>query len=256
MQPGKKIDLFVMAGQSNMQGLQGDAAQYPPDAVGVDQRILLCYGIPAADGMHFDPRGWGPMRRQFGLFPAGHFGPEVTFARRLAQEGYSTAIFKYSAGSTSIAEHWKAPGDGGAWDHLLHRLATARNALVRNGYTVTIRCLVWIQGESDAQFPAMAHRYRDGLKTLIEDFRTRMSRCPTTPVILCVDEQHPYVVGNPEVLQAQHELARTMTNVGFVSMLGLEKADVSHLTPAGLQDHGDRLFNCYKSLASSADDGH
>lgn len=37
----EKIDIFIMAGQSNAQGWMGDAAKYPPDPQGLDAKIRL-----------------------------------------------------------------------------------------------------------------------------------------------------------------------------------------------------------------------
>jgi len=39
-------------------------------------------------------------------------------------------------------------------------------------------------------------------------------------------------------------------NIIFTSMIGLEKADGTHLTPKGLEEHGARLFAAYKILTA------
>jgi len=43
--------------------------------------------------------------------------------------------------------------------------------------------------------------------------------------------------------------------MAFLSMLGLEKADTSHLTPRGLVTHGERLFETWQQLAQCRDAG-
>lgn len=68
-------------------------------------------------------------------------------------------------------------------------------------------------------------------------------------VILGMDEQHEWVKNFPKVAEAQQKLAAEGKNIIFTSMIGLEKADATHLTPRGLEEHGCRLFAAYKTLA-------
>jgi Secretion system C-terminal sorting domain/F5/8 type C domain len=63
------------------------------------------------------------------------------------------------------------------------------------------------------------------------------------PIILGVDEQHPWVVNQQEVLRSHHNIANGDSNILFTSMIGLPKADVTHLTPAGLVSHGEIIYN-------------
>lgn len=88
---GRPVDLFVMAGQSNMQGWQGDAKDYPADPRGVDKAIRFYWVTPG----HSPSQGqWTSLMAQGGRFPKGHFGPEVGFARQLKSAGLNPAIFK------------------------------------------------------------------------------------------------------------------------------------------------------------------
>jgi len=96
----------------------------------------------------------------------------------------------------------------------------------------------------------MAAAYGKNLKTLIDDFRVNVARNPRLLVILGLDEQHPFVVRNPQVLAAQERLAATDRAITRTSMVGLEKADTTHLTPAALLEHGARIFEAYKRLAA------
>ena len=77
--------------------------------------------------------------------------------------------------------------------------------------------------------------------------RNHVLRDPTLPVILSVDEQHPRVQLQPEVVQAQKLLADSDPSITFMSMNGLEKYDVTHLTAKGTINQGKRLFQTYKS---------
>lgn len=241
------IELHVIAGQSNAQGVKGDAAGYPLDPDGADPGIMFFYRVPGADA----GGRWTSLGPQSGLFAGGHFGPEITFARALAREGRHPAIFKFSKGSTGLARDWRRPGEGGLYDEMCASLEAAMAALKGQGHPVELRSLVWLQGESDAETPALAAEYHDRLALLLDDFRRRFG-VPELPVILGVDEAHPWVRQNPEVAAAQQRLAGEKANVGFCGMTGLAKADTSHLTPEGLAAHGERLFEALIRLGKEA----
>ena len=143
----EKIDLFILAGQSNAQGWQGDGAQYPADSEHLDKSIPLNWTF--VDNTDSNGRG-GTMQAQKGRFPMGHFGPEVSFGRMLKKAGCHPAIFKYTKGATSLYKDWKKPGQGGIYDHMISDLKSAIAQLQKKGYQVTVRGFIWIQGESDA----------------------------------------------------------------------------------------------------------
>jgi hypothetical protein len=241
------IDLFVLAGQSNMQGWQGNAENYPADPNGIDKRIKFYWVTP----QYSSSQGkWTFMQPQGGLFPKGHFGPEVTFARLLVSDGYNPAIFKYSLGSTSLAYDWKAPGKNGMYDQMVAELKKAVTLLQKQGHKVSFKALAWIQGESDAESKELADEYGNMLKLLIDHFRGKVAKEERLPIILGLDEQHSWVKAFPKVLEAQQQIAKEDQEIIFTSMIGLEKADPTHLTPKGLVEHGARLFAAYKMLTT------
>ena len=63
---------------------------------------------------------------------------------------------------------------------------------------------------------------------------------------------HSAVQRNPQVITAQEHLAATLPNCIRTSMLGLPKADGTHLRPEGLLTHGERLFDAYQTLKAKA----
>lgn len=245
----EEIDLFILAGQSNAQGWQGDGAKYPADPQGLDGKIRFRWTSP---GISSSQGQWTTMRKQGGRFPAGHFGLEVSFARKLKEAGYNPAVFKYTLGSTSLAGNWKLPGQGGMYDAMVKDLGLAVEQLKQAGHTVKFRGFVWIQGESDAQTRALALAYEGRLKTLVDDLRLNATQTPEMPAILGVDEQHPWVVQNPEVVAAQQHLAKSLKTCAWTSLKGLEKADETHLTPAGLVLHGERIYDAFVKMAAPA----
>lgn len=242
------VDLFILAGQSNAQGWRAEGAQYPYNII--DEQIPLkynfYYGGLSSNGQ------WIQMQPQSGLSPTGHFGPEVIFSRKLLQNNYHPYIFKFTSGGTSIYQHWKLPGQGGMYDAMVDDLKLTIADLVTKGYTVKIRGLVWIQGESDADTPQTAADYYNNLKKILLDFRTNVTKNECLPIVIGLDEQHPSVVANTEVLKAQQKLAQEDANIQFTSMLGLPKADGTHLTSAGVILQGERIYNDYLQIVPNA----
>jgi len=245
----ENIDVFVMAGQSNMQGWQGNGESYPPDPNGIDKQVRFWWETPTISN---SGGKWVSLQPQGGRFPEGHFGPEVTFARLLAENGHNLAVFKYSLGSTGLAYVWKEPGHNGMYDQMIAELRKAMALLGSQGIKIKIKALVWIQGESDAESEELAEGYGDRLKSLIHHFRTTVANDEELPIILGLDEQHAWVREFPKVLEAQQRLAREDPNIIFTSMIGLEKADDAHLSPKSLEEHGARLFAAYQELTVKA----
>jgi|GEM_PF-756506 len=245
----KEVDLFIWAGQSNAQGWTGDAAAYPQDEEDLDKSILLNWTF---FGNESSAGEWGPMQAQIGRYPAGHFGPEVSFSRELKKAGYNPAIFKYCLGATGLARDWKAPGKGGIYDHMVKDLKPAINKLVQQAYKVNIRGFIWIQGESDAGDEEAAKAYQANLIQMLAHLRKEVLHTQGLKIILGVDEQHSYVQKRPVIVEAQKKLANQDTNVIYTSMFGLPKADATHLTPKGLVEHGKRIFSAFQILTTGS----
>lgn len=242
----KDIDLFVMAGQSNMTGYGGDASFYPADPENLDALIGFYWVAP---GLSSSNSQWTHMQPQAGVFRKGHFGPEVSFARGLVQAGIRPYIFKYSLGSTSLAKNWLAPGQHGLYDDMVAELQKAILLQEKIGNKVKIRALIWIQGESDAETSEVAKEYRNRLSKLLRHFREQVVKNPRLPIVLGLDEQHPWVKNNPVVVESQKQIAAVETCQTFTSMVGFQKADVSHLAPVGLASHGKMVLEAYRKLS-------
>lgn len=244
----ENIDLFIWAGQSNAQGYTGDALGYPMDGQELDTSILLNYTVFGKESSNGE---WVTMQPQKGRYPAGHFGPEVSFARRLKNEGYYPAIFKYSLGGTGLARDWKGPNAGGIYDNMIKDLRVAIQKLRTKGYKINIRGFIWIQGETDAGNDNAAREYRTNLLNMVEHLREEF-KVPDLNIILGVDEQHHFLKERPIVLEAQKRIAQEDKNIIYTTMYGLPKADRTHLTPLGLVEHGHRIYDAYKILVNTA----
>ena len=245
----EEIEVFILAGQSNAQGWQGNAAKYPADPQGLDAKIRFWWVFP---GNSSSEGKWTTMKAQGGRFPAGHFGPEVSLARKLLKDGHQkVAVFKYCQGATSIANNWKGPGEKGLYDDMAKQLKAAIAILEKEGLDVKVRGFFWVQGESDAQTPQMAVAYHARLKTLVNDLRLKVLKEPKLPCLLGVDEKHEWVQKNPQVIEAQKKLAGELPCAVYCPSLNdLPKADSTHLTPESLVKQGEVLAAAWQKLST------
>lgn len=131
---------------------------------------------------------------------------------------------------------------------MVNNLKQAIAGLEAEGHTVNPKAIVWVQGESDAENTKLATEYYWHLRRMLVHLRNNVLHLPKIPVILSVDEQHPHVQKNPQVVDAQIRLTLENPNMSFVSMMGLEKYDATHLTAKGTIQQGMRLFSAYKKL--------
>jgi len=236
-------ELFIVAGQSNAQGWKGDAKHYP--ASPEDKTIPFYYASPKIGSSKGQ---WTELGPQEGRFPQGHFGPEITFARCLQKEGKKVAIFKFTLGATSLAGRWKKPGAKGLYDQMVEEYKKALKLMNDAGHSITVKGFIWIQGESDAGNPKANKAYLNNLETLMTDLE-KVVQNKQFKIILGVDEQHPKVKAHPGIVEAQQKfVAKNPKRAIYTSMIGLKKADATHLLPESLLEHGDRLYQAYKKL--------
>ncbi|MEI6148605.1 MAG: sialate O-acetylesterase [bacterium] len=249
-------DLFqviVIAGQSNAQGWMGDGTQYPKDLA--DDKISFRWMIPGPNsffcGASQYGKGWESLGPQNGVCghgnPALHFGLEVAMARTLAKAGHNLAVIKVTVGGTSLYGDWRQPGDKGITDQMLEEVKKAMVDIQNAGRKAKISGFVWIQGESDADTDQHAANYKDLLTKLISGLRKEWKE-PELPVVVGMDEQHPGPAERPQVIEAQKAIAKADPNVEWTSMVGLQKADISHLNNDGLIKHGERIAEAMSRL--------
>lgn len=246
MQTEKPYNLFVLVGESHLFGVKGDAIAYPPDPEGLDADIPF-YSVEFGSGA---PAAWTRLGSQPGLFPDGHFGPEISLARALRRGGWNPAIFKYSHPYSSVAEDWLLPGEGGLYDLMRIELEKAIGDFSAKGHTVILRGLVWLQGESDASDPEMAAAYESSLATILAHFRRRYGSDDMLTV-LSADMHHPHTLQNPAVITAQKRLTEA-PGTAFVSIAGLDKKDGHNLSGGGLWQLGKRLAETFALLNAAA----
>jgi len=175
------------------------------------------------------------------------------FARGLQKEkGEKIALFKFVKGATSIENDWKTPGSRGIYDRMTVELIKAIYDLEKSGYEPKIKGLVWIQGESDSNIgEIVANKYQNKLQEIINHFRTNIAKDENLKILLGVDEQFsesgvPIFID--KIVESQKNIANNDSNIGFTSMLGLPKADNTHLTSQGVIVQGVRVFDDFMNI--------
>ena len=259
-----EADVWVLAGQSNMQG-----AGRTPDTL-TDPKIWMMNlddrWMVAREPLHriFEATApaypiafyqlWGnpekSMEKALQLFrdqapisrqkPIGGVGPGLYFARHvLAGTGKPIGLIPCALGGSTIAQ-WdpagKIHGESSLYGAMLNR--------VRSAGTQHIKGLVWYQGESEA-FIAQAETYSAKLLALIDSFRRDIGR-PDLPVLIV---QIGRVINRDTIMDRNWEAIRNIQlkviperpNLYLTSGIDLELDDCVHFSTRGNQRLGARL---------------
>lgn len=230
------LQLFVLAGQSNMAG-RGDLApadRTPHPRVWMFDRAMTWR--PAVEPMHFDK-------------PIAAVGPGRAFGVAIAEADPSANIglIPTAVGGSPITS-WE-PGvlyeETGAhpWDDAIRRVKAA----MPQG---EVRAILWHQGESDGN-DAAAPLYEGRLRALIARFRAELGS-PSLPFIigqLGRFDGKPWTSGYQQVDAAHRRVAADTPGVAFVSSAGLaDKGDQLHFSADAARELGRRYAAAYLAL--------
>ena len=221
---GENYDVYLLAGQSNMDGRglarELSAAQKKP----MEQAIIF-YRNPKTEG-----EGWQPLSPKFSLAPKKYkgetFGMEIGFAQSMIKTQPETklALIKGSQGGTNLRSDWKpgTKGDsesqGPLYREFIKTIQMATEKLTKRGDTFTIRGFLWHQGESDSK---KAKQYRDRLERLIERIREDVG-VPSLPVVV----GEVFDNGKRDsVREATQKVAEASSTVGLVTSDGTKTSD-------------------------------
>ena len=240
----KKMDLYLLIGQSNMAGRGVIEKQDQRTS----KRLLTLNNInqwvPAADPIHFDKKVAG-------------VGPGRAFGIQMAQEDPSVTIglIPCAVGGTSIRfwvpgrEHTKTGTH--PYDDMRARLKIA----MKSG---TVKGILWHQGESDSK---MGERgtYAKALTELIEQVRNECGN-PNIPFVigqLGQFKDRPWSQGRKAVNAAHQKVADTTQCCAFASSKGLkDKGDSTHFSAEAARELGKRyaieMIKLQKRLSTPA----
>lgn len=264
---GAVFDLYIAAGQSNMDGrgkraeLAGDLSSFKNP----QREVLLWYDRPvdpsvAPTGRSFHS-DWVPLAPGYsvpplftGELPSSTFGPEVSFGKSLAETSPDRrlAIVKVARGGTNLLSDWDpsaAPVNGpkgymyAGFETTIHEAIEALNAL---GHSVEVRGVLWHQGESDEGQGQAA--YEANLTELIRVVRDDLGY-PNLPFV--IGELESVDSGREGVRTAQANVAAAVRFAEFVPSTGLLLYDGAHFTAASQIELGQRFAATMQATVST-----
>lgn len=244
-------DLWVLAGQSNMEGVgdlvavetphqmvhsfqsreQWAAAEEPLHWLGESPRPIhhTIWGMPLPSS---------PAPRDTARAKGSGLG--LTFAKTLTEAtGIPIGLIPSAHGGTSM-QQWEPSRKGIGGDSLYG--ATLERVRANGGKVAGI---LWYQGESDAN-PQDALLYRSRMIELIQSFRADFGQ-PELPFYFVqlggwvADPSPDYLNGWNSVRDSQRVLSSALPNVGMVSAIDCGLDDGIHIDTPGLKALGRRL---------------
>lgn len=249
--PGKTstpVDIFVLAGQSNGQGLGSSVALAgsqinPAHWSSLNSQIQIW--DPAAAGfvtyqpyVHSDPYSSDTC-----------WGLEAEFAYRylLANPTKTIYFVKYTVGSTPLAvtagQDWNVSSTGDLYDRTTTAVSNAKAWLAARGKTGTVKAAVWVQGEQDATDTTQASAYQTNLTNFISSSRAAWGY---TRFILA--RIRAEITGRSflsTVRTAQETVMSADQNVEMVSEDAMLSPDGVHLATTELDNLGGLAWDIY-----------
>jgi hypothetical protein len=254
---GNAADLFVFAGQSNIQVNANTTLENVPDHIVRDSGVHIwdcennCFAVYQA-GIN----SMQPVRGQIGGEP-GNWGPEAEFSFLMrktfpARELY---IVKFGIGSSQLAASprvvdWCPSSKGELFDLTENAILNSTAALRRQGKTPAVRAIIWMQGESDAyEGGATAESYLQNLTQWSIAARQRWGDDSTKLIIgkiFTLWGRTP--ADNNAVRSAQETVARSITNSVLVS--NDDAPHDGHFLPDGATKFGRDIFEAFTQTRS------
>ncbi|HEV7349696.1 sialate O-acetylesterase [Telluribacter sp.] len=232
----KKLDLYLLIGQSNM---AGRGAVEPEDQTPQPRVWMLNKNqdwVPAAEPLHFDKPG------VVGVGPGFAFGKAIAEASPDANIG----LIPCAVGGSSI-DAWKKGGFHGQtqaypYDDMLKR---AKKALKKG----KLKGIIWHQGESDSS-PEKAAEYATKLTDLVNRIRQDL-KAPEVPFVAgtLADFYVEKSPGAAVVNKALEELPKWVPNTACVRSESLvHKGDDTHFDSPSARELGRRYAEAMLGL--------
>jgi len=241
----QEYDVYILAGQSNMDGRGKSADLTPPlDSPQKNVRYFYQNGANGSNGWIDLQPGYSVPPGYKDALPSKTFGPEIGIGAALAkaQPDRKIAILKISRGGTSLAREWKigTPDDpktqGALYKEFHDGVPKALKLLKDAGDTYVLRAMIWHQGESDAKSTEAEYTQ------MLTDFIARVRKDLGQPDL-------PFILGevydnkkNDSILAAQKAVSKTVPNTALATATDLKTWDNgTHFDAASQITLGERL---------------
>ncbi|MSU50286.1 MAG: hypothetical protein EXS37_14570 [Opitutus sp.] len=256
--PRRAINVFLMAGQSNMAGADS-IVPVPPGFISTEadrQTLFTC--APATEGARssrYYP--WGELKGHVGRPDELTHGPEVGFARRLHEAGIrNIAIVKVFANFKRDATAWPWREGGKLFTPWMAFVDERLAELRERGFEPQVRGFVWFQGIDDAIHGKLAAHYEQNLADLIAALRRRHGSADTLFILArSVDSPIGKRQGGagPDgamavVRRAQVAVAGKVPRAAWISVDDLPNVNQHHFSAESQLVIGRRLGDAYLEL--------
>lgn len=256
------IDVFILAGQSNMSGYgRVDQLGAPYNAKQDD--VLFWWGAAMQEiepGITYTTANhyhWHDLQAGRGIRGKPNFGPELSFGRKLADEmpGRRIAVIKHALGGTNLAYDWNpdpnVPRLYPQYDLFKNEVHNAIGELKAAGFNPIIRAMGWMQGESDALAASTfnagnPNTYQANLQGLIAAVREEFDMPEMQFIIGRIQNEQPDAPHNAVVRAAQVQVGESVQNADWIDTDDLALfSDRLHYNNEGLIDLGERFAEAY-----------
>ena len=214
---GKKVKVFILAGQSNMEGRADGTKLLQKDKERLDKvkhRIQLAYNYTPIRPLSV-VKAHPSIAKSYKIDTL--FGPEISFGIAMAEAWPSEQVLliKVSAGSTSLYGCWnpdwslekaklmEEEDEPHLYKALIDYTHDTLSAYAPDEYE---RCaMLWVQGETDSGTEVAAAEYGHNLTKLIHGVRRDFNQ-PELPFLL-------FQVGKGKVVQGMKKVANEEYNI-------------------------------------------
>jgi hypothetical protein len=224
--------IFILAGQSNMLG-QAKRAKLPGSYRRNPRNVSFYYNGYKTPLNHF-----------------AHFGPEIGFAHEISKRypKHNIKLIKFAVGGTSMlawSPNWSAQRanltKNASAGPLFKKLLQTVNANYDDKAS-RISAVLWMQGEADAQYPAVARQYKHNLRAFVVALRRQLDGRPTQFIIAGVNPPLKQFPASEVVWLAQKQVASSLPNMSFIATADLTKrSDQLHYDALGQLKLGQRF---------------
>ena len=248
------LDLFIFAGQSNMDG----RATVVSDSV--DRTSTLFYKETATSSSStIDSSFSGLVKGHTSNEQFNKLCPVISFHDRakLLQNNYPQhlAIMKFSHGGTSLAENWNTTHPNNyMFSKFKEAIDDAKSKLTTAGYTYNVKGMVWLQGETDSQDTTNTSNYQTNMNNFISEIRTHLN-LPNLPVVLVgiKNNTNATTITNANTINTSlKNIANTDRHIGYVFDNSWGQRDNLHYNTSGQQAIGvavaDEMINAIAGI--------
>jgi Carbohydrate esterase, sialic acid-specific acetylesterase len=257
------VNVFLLAGQSNMAGADSEVAVPPGFQQTAADRATRFTMAPLPDGEkspQYVP--WGEIKGHQAKNKLVH-GPEVGFARALFAAGWrDVAIIKVHANFRRDAQSWPWR-EGGEFFEAWAKFVDARLAeITAQGHAPRVCGFVWHQGIDDAIHGKLASQYERNLSDLIGVLRKRYA-AEQAPFVLArsVNSRIAQPQPDPEskspmamVRRAQVKVGESVPSAAWIDVDDLPNVNTHHFSADSQLVIGQRFGEAFLRLQKKAHD--